>query len=76
MRCVQSKRPANEEQAFRSHGCGPLLGPQTAVKARSFLYGTGAVSRLPTPPVRDVWVDGTVAYVALGGESDIVGVDA
>ena len=53
-----------------------VLGPQSAVKPRSFLYGTGAVSRLPTPPVRDVRVEGTVAYVALGGESDIVGLDA
>jgi hypothetical protein len=53
-----------------------LLGPQRAVKPRSFLYGTGAVARLPTPPVRDMRVEGVVAYVALGGESDIVGLDA
>src|SRR5215469_5637037 len=26
--CVQSQRSANEEQAFRPHGCCPLLGPQ------------------------------------------------
>ncbi|MET0406725.1 MAG: IPT/TIG domain-containing protein, partial [Cystobacter sp.] len=52
------------------------LGTRSALKARSFLYGTGAVARLPTPPVRDVRVEGTVAYVALGGESDIVGLDA
>ncbi|HEX8701694.1 MAG TPA: IPT/TIG domain-containing protein, partial [Myxococcaceae bacterium] len=52
-----------------------VLSGQTFVKPRSFLYGTGAVSRLPTPPVHDVRVEGAVAYVALGGESDIVGLD-
>ena len=52
-----------------------VLSGQTFVKPRSFLYGTGAVSRLPTPPVHDVRVEGAVAFVALGGESDIVGLD-
>ncbi|HVE85239.1 MAG TPA: IPT/TIG domain-containing protein, partial [Myxococcales bacterium] len=51
-----------------------LLG-QSAALPRSFLYGSGAVAELPTPPISHVLVEGGVAYAALGGETPIVGVD-
>ncbi|RKH40976.1 hypothetical protein D7X12_19415, partial [Corallococcus sicarius] len=40
-----------------------------------FLYGAGAVSRLPTPPVAHVLVDEGVAYVALGGATALTNAD-
>ncbi|MFP2932271.1 IPT/TIG domain-containing protein, partial [Pyxidicoccus sp. 3LG] len=51
------------------------LPGQSFVLPRSFLYGSGAVSRLPTLPVAQVLVDNGVAFAALGGETAIVGAD-
>ncbi|MBS2024357.1 MAG: IPT/TIG domain-containing protein, partial [Deltaproteobacteria bacterium] len=51
------------------------LGAQTARLTGAFLYGAGAVATLPAPPIRDVLVDGTAAYIALGGIADITGTD-
>ncbi len=51
------------------------LGSQATTKARAFLYGTGAVARLDTPPVAHLVVDGGVAYAALGAELDVTGAD-
>ncbi|HYO67364.1 MAG TPA: IPT/TIG domain-containing protein, partial [Archangium sp.] len=48
-------------------------GTQTSVKASSFLYGSGAVARLDTPPVRHVLVSNGIIYAAVGGEVDVVG---
>ncbi|WP_415835183.1 IPT/TIG domain-containing protein, partial [Corallococcus soli] len=49
------------------------LGSDVSVLPSSFLYGAGAVSRLTTPPVRHVVVEGGVAYAALGATVDIFG---
>ncbi|HZI13948.1 MAG TPA: IPT/TIG domain-containing protein, partial [Myxococcus sp.] len=51
------------------------LPGQSFTLPRAFLYGSGAVSRLPTLPVAQVIVDNGVAYAALGGETAIVGQD-
>ncbi|HEX8440228.1 Ig-like domain-containing protein, partial [Archangium sp.] len=48
-------------------------GTQSSVKTSSFLYGSGAVSRLDTPPVRHVLLSDGIIYAAVGGEVDIVG---
>jgi hypothetical protein len=37
----------------------------------SFLYGSGAVARLDSPPVSDVVLEGVTAYAALGATTDI-----
>ncbi|TNV54629.1 IPT/TIG domain-containing protein, partial [Corallococcus exiguus] len=49
------------------------LEGDTSLLPASFLYGSGAVSRLSTPPVRDVLVDNGVAYAALGATVDVYG---
>ncbi len=51
------------------------LPGQTHSLPNAFLYGSGAVAKLPTPPIAHVLVDRGVAYAALGGETAIVGVD-
>ncbi|WP_211485165.1 IPT/TIG domain-containing protein [Corallococcus exiguus] len=52
---------------------GVTLEGDTSLLPASFLYGSGAVSRLSTPPVRDVLVDNGVAYAALGATVDVYG---
>ncbi|TQF15750.1 hypothetical protein FJV41_11775 [Myxococcus llanfairpwllgwyngyllgogerychwyrndrobwllllantysiliogogogochensis] len=51
------------------------VGADSGTLPASFLYGSGAVARLSTPPVRDVVVDGAIAYVALGATVDVYGAD-